>query len=328
LDRDLAEVEREIADLRRITTTQQMNLGEQIAALEARAERLREEIARHPTAWQRVQLARHAERPRIGDYIAALTSEFLELHGDRAFGDDPAMVAGLGMIDGRPAAIVGHAKGRDTRENIARRFGMPNPEGYRKALRVMTLAERLHAPIVTLIDTAGAFPGKEAEERGQSEAIARSLLEMARLRTPIVAVITGEGGSGGALGIGLCDVLLMVEHAVYSVISPEGCAAILWRDGSRAPEAAEALRLTAHDLATFGIVDEIIPEPPGGAHRHRDDAVAAVAESVRRHLAACAGRPKESLIAARYEKYRRIGRVREGSAVVAGTTPTAGGQAV
>ncbi len=328
MDRDLAEVEREIADLRRITTTQQMNLGEQIAALEARAERLREEIARHPTAWQRVQLARHAERPRIGDYIAALTSEFLELHGDRAFGDDPAMVAGLGMIDGRPAAIVGHAKGRDTRENIARRFGMPNPEGYRKALRVMTLAERLHAPIVTLIDTAGAFPGKEAEERGQSEAIARSLLEMARLRTPIVAVITGEGGSGGALGIGLCDVLLMVEHAVYSVISPEGCAAILWRDGSRAPEAAEALRLTAHDLATFGIVDEIIPEPPGGAHRHRDDAVAAVAESVRRHLAACAGRPKESLIAARYEKYRRIGRVREGSAVVAGTTPTAGGQAV
>jgi len=327
LDRDLAEVEREIADLRRITTTQQMNLGEQIAALEARAERLREEIARHPTAWQRVQLARHAERPRIGDYIAALTSEFLELHGDRAFGDDPAMIAGLGMVDGRPAAIVGHAKGRDTRENIARRFGMPNPEGYRKALRVMTLAAKLRAPVVTLIDTAGAFPGKEAEERGQSEAIARSLLEMARLRTPIVAVITGEGGSGGALGIGLCDVLLMMEHAVYSVISPEGCAAILWRDGSRAPEAAEALRLTAHDLAEFGIVDEIIPEPPGGAHRHRDDAVAAVVESVRRHLAACARRPEESLIAARYEKYRRIGRVRRGSAEAAGTTPAAGGQA-
>ena len=275
LERDLAEVEREIGELRRITTARRMDLGDQIAALELRADHLREEITRHPSPWQTVQLARHSGRPKIDDYIAGLTSEFAELHGDRAFGDDPAIIAGLGMIDGRPAALIGHAKGRDTRENIARRFGMPNPEGYRKALRVMALAEKLRAPVVTLIDTPGAFPGKEAEERGQSEAIARALLRMARLRTPIITVITGEGGSGGALAVGMGDVLLMLEHAVYSVISPEGCAAILWRDASRAKDAAQALRLTAPDLAALGIVDEIIPEPPGGAHRHRDDAVAA-----------------------------------------------------
>ncbi len=310
-ERDLADVEREIGELRRITTAQRLDLAEQISALELRAEGLREEIARHPSPWQRVQLARHAERPKVDDYIAGLTSEFAELHGDRAFGDDPAIIAGLGLIDGRPAALIGHAKGRDTRENIARRFGMPNPEGYRKALRVMALAEKLHAPVVTLIDTPGAFPGKEAEERGQSEAIARALLKMARLRTPIITVITGEGGSGGALAVGMGDVLLMLEHAVYSVISPEGCAAILWRDASRAKEAAEALHLTAPDLVELGIADEIIPEPPGGAHRHRDDAVAAVAAAVRRRLAACEGRSEESLVAGRYEKYRRIGRIRD-----------------
>jgi acetyl-CoA carboxylase carboxyl transferase subunit alpha len=326
LERDLADVEREIGALRRITTAQRMDLGEQISALEARAEWLRVEIARHPTAWQTVQLARHPERPRIGDYIEGLTSEFVELHGDRSFGDDPAIVVGLGMIDGRPAAIIGHAKGRDTRENIARRFGMPNPEGYRKAVRVMQLAEKLRIPVVTLIDTAGAFPGKDAEERGQSEAIARSLLAMAHLRTPIVSVITGEGGSGGALAVGVCDVLLMMEHAVYSVISPEGCAAILWRDASRARDAADALRLTARDLAGFGIVDEIIPEPPGGAHRHREDAVVAVAQAVRRHLAAQRGRAEESLVAARYQRYRRIGYVRDASESGAAASYDAGRQ--
>ncbi len=275
-ERDLAEVEREIGELRRITTAQRLDLVDQIAALELRAEGLREEIARHPSPWQQVQLARHAERPKVDDYIAGLTSEFAELHGDRAFGDDPAIVAGLGMIDGRPAALIGHAKGRDTRENIARRFGMPNPEGYRKSLRVMALAEKLRIPVITLIDTPGAYPGKEAEERGQSEAIARALLQMARLRTPIITVITGEGGSGGALAVGMGDVLLMLEHAVYSVISPEGCAAILWRDAARAKDAAQALHLTAPDLVGLGIADEIIPEPPGGAHRHRDDTIAAV----------------------------------------------------
>ena len=323
LERDLAEVEREIGELRRINTSQRMDLAEQIAALERRAEHLSEEIARNPSPWQTVQLARHQERPKVDDYIAGLTSEFVELHGDRAFGDDPAIVAGLGMIDGRTVAIVGHAKGRDTRENIARRFGMPNPEGYRKALRVMTLAAKLHAPVLTLIDTPGAFPGKEAEERGQSEAIARTLLEMARLRTPIVTVITGEGGSGGALAVGLGDVLLMLEHAIYSVISPEGCAAILWRDAARARDAAQALRLTAPDLVALGIVDEIVPEPPGGAHRHRDDAIAGVGAAVRPHLAACADGSEESLLANRYDKYRRIGRVRD----TAASEPAAGGGA-
>ncbi len=326
LERDLAEVERELRELRRITTTQRMDLAAQITALEARAEQLREEIARNPSPWQTVQLARHPGRPRVGDYIAGVATAFVELHGDRAFRDDPAIMAGLGMVDGHPAAIVGHAKGRDTKENISRNFGMPNPEGYRKALRVMRLAEKLGAPVVTLIDTPGAFPGKEAEERGQSEAIARALLDMARLRTPIVTVITGEGGSGGALAIGMGDTVLMLEHAIYSVISPEGCAAILWRDGSRGREAAQALRIRARDLAEFGVVDEIIREPPGGAHAHPDAAVAAVAAAVHRHLGALTGRPAEELRAARYDKFRRLGRLRdlEEPHPVVAETPLAG----
>jgi len=313
LEREAAELERQILELRKITSEQRMDLNTQIAALEIRARDLREAITRDPSPWQTVQLARHPDRPKIGDYVAALAGEFVELHGDRAFRDDPAIVAGLGWVGtpGRTAALIGHAKGRDTRENIARNFGMPNPEGYRKAIRVMKLAEKLGCPVVTLIDTPGAYPGKEAEERGQSEAIARSLLEMARLRTPIVTVITGEGGSGGALAIGIGDVVLMLEHAIYSVISPEGCAAILWRDSARSREAAAALRITSTDLAGFGIVDEIIPEPAGGAHTNRGATVDAVAGAVRRHLAALAGRPMEAVLAARYEKFRRLGRVRE-----------------
>ncbi len=311
LERNLAIAEQEIEELRRISASGRVDLEAQIASLEARAEELREAIARDPSPWQRVQLARHAGRPKIGDYIAGLMTDFVELHGDRTFRDDSAIVAGLGFIEGRPAALIGHAKGRDTRENIARNFGMPNPEGYRKATRVMKLAEKLGHPIITLIDTQGAFPGKEAEERGQSEAIARALLEMARVRTPIVTVITGEGGSGGALAVGMGDVILMLEHAVYSVISPEGCAAILWRDGSRGREAAEALRITARDLSEFGIVDEIVPEPPGGAHRQPDAAVGAVAAAVRRHLGVLTAQPVDALLTARYEKFRRIGRLRD-----------------
>jgi acetyl-CoA carboxylase carboxyl transferase subunit alpha len=339
LERTLAEVEREIRELRKITNEQRMDLNSQIAILEVRARELREAIARDPSPWQTVQLARHPERPKVGDYIAALARDFVELHGDRMYRDDPAIVAGLGWIDmpnggaslagaggppdrglagnhvikaaGTTAALIGHAKGRDTRENIARNFAMPNPEGYRKAVRVMKLAEKLRCPVVTLIDTPGAYPGKDAEERGQSEAIARALLEMARLRTPIVTVITGEGGSGGALAIGIGDVVLMLEHAVYSVISPEGCAAILWRDGTRSREAAAALRITAPDLAGFGIVDEIIPEPAGGAHADRGAAANAVAGAVRRQLDLLLDRPLDALLEARYEKFRRIGRVRE-----------------
>jgi acetyl-CoA carboxylase carboxyl transferase subunit alpha len=285
-----------------------MDLAQQIASLQAHVEAVREEIARDPTAWQTVRLARDLARPKVMDYVAGLMTGFIELHGDRRFRDDPAIVAGLGLVDGRPAAVIGHAKGRDTRENIKRNFGSPLPEGYRKATRIMRLAEKLRLPLITLIDTQGAAPGKEAEERGQSEAIASALLAMARLCTPIVTVITGEGGSGGALAIGIGDVVLMLDKAVYSVISPEGCAAILWRDGSRTQAAARALRLTARDLVGFGIVDEIIAEPAGGAQRHPDLAVAAVAAAVRRHLAALAERPVDELVMARYEKYRRIGR--------------------
>lgn len=326
LERDLAEVEREIRALRKITNEQRLDLNGQIATLEVRAQELREAIARDPSPWQTVLLARHADRPKVGDYIAALARDFVELRGDRLFRDDPAIVAGLGWVEtpagGRPAALIGHAKGRDTRENIARNFAMPNPEGYRKAIRVMKLAEKLRCPVITLIDTPGAYPGKEAEQRGQSEAIARALLEMAGLRTPIVTVITGEGGSGGALAIGIADTVLMLEHAVYSVISPEGCAAILWRDGSRSREAAAALRITAPDLAGFGIVDEIIPEPPGGAHADRGAAVNAVAAAVRRRLGLLLERPLDALLEARYEKFRRIGRVREMDVPVA---PAPGG---
>ena len=316
LERELEGVEREIAELKRITQSNQgLDLTRQIGVLEQRAEALGDAIARDPTPWQTVQIARHPERPKIGDYMAGLTTDFVELHGDRVFRDDPAIVGGLGDVDGRTTAVIGHAKGRDTRENIARNFGMPNPEGYRKAVRIMHLAAKLRAPVVTLIDTPGAFPGREAEERGQSEAIATALIEMARLRTPTIAVITGEGGSGGALAIGVGDIVLMLERAVYSVISPEGCAAILWRDGSRSREAARALRLTARDLVGFGIVDEIVPEPDGGAHRHPDQAVAAVASAVRRHLITLAARPVETLLRTRYEKYRRIGRLRDLSQV-------------
>jgi acetyl-CoA carboxylase carboxyl transferase subunit alpha len=312
LERELEAVEREIAALKRFSANDRaLDLTRQISSLQERAGALQDAIAAHPTAWQTVRLARHVERPKIADYIAGIAVDFVELHGDRAFREDPAIVAGLGLVDGRAAAVIGHAKGRDTRENIARNFGMPNPEGYRKAIRVMHLAEKLDAPVITLIDTPGASPGKEAEERGQSEAIARALIGMATLRTPIVSVITGEGGSGGALAIGVGDVVLMLEHAVYSVISPEGCAAILWRDGSRGREAAKALRLTAPDLVQFGIVDEVIPEPAGGAHRHPDHTVAAVAQAVHRHLAALRDRPAESLVTARYEKYRRIGHFKD-----------------
>jgi acetyl-CoA carboxylase carboxyl transferase subunit alpha len=312
LERELEAAEREITELKRITHTNQgLDLARQIGVLEQRAEALRTAIASNPTPWQTVQIARHPERPKIGEYVAGLMTDFVELHGDRAFRDDPAIVAGLGFVDGRTTVVIGHAKGRDTRENIARNFGMPNPEGYRKAVRLMHLAAKLHAPVVTLIDTPGAFPGKEAEERGQSEAIAKALIEMARLRAPTIAVITGEGGSGGALAIGVGDVVLMLERAVYSVISPEGCAAILWRDGARGREAARALRLTARDLLEFGIVDEIVPEPEGGAHRHPDQVVAAVASAVRRHLTALTARPLETLLRTRYEKFRRIGRLRD-----------------
>ncbi len=259
------------------------------------------------TPWQRCQLARHPDRPYTLAYIHGIFTDFTELHGDRRFADDPAIVAGFALLDGEPVAVMGHQKGRDTAEKVRRNFGMPRPEGYRKALRVMDLAARFGRPIVTFIDTPGAYPGIDAEERGQAEAIATNLITMAGLPVPIVAVVTGEGGSGGALALGVTDRVLMLENAVYSVISPEGCAAILWKDQSRAEDAARALRLTAHDLKELGVADEIIPEPPGGAHT--DAAVMAqnVGRHLRQHLRVLSRLKPQVLIARRAKKYRDLG---------------------
>jgi acetyl-CoA carboxylase carboxyl transferase subunit alpha len=259
------------------------------------------------TPWQRCQIARHPERPYTLDYIGTIFSGFMQLHGDRRYADDPAIVAGFALFDGDPVAIVGHQKGRDTNEKLRRNFGMPRPEGYRKALRIMHLAARFRRPIISFVDTPGAYPGIHAEERGQAEAIADNLIEMARLPVPIVVLVTGEGGSGGALALGVGDRVLMLEHAIYSVISPEGCAAILWKDQNRAEDAAKALRLTARDLKHFGVIDEILPEPAGGAHMDPRTMAEAVGGALRRHLRQLRKIKPDALIARRYKKYRALG---------------------
>lgn len=309
LDRQLQELEGEVERLRRMAREQAIDLNGEIAALEARAEDVRKKIYTNPTPWQIVQLARHPQRPRLVDFVASLFTDVVELHGDRVFRDDPAMLAALARFEGQSVVVVGHNKGKDTKENIARSFGMPYPEGYRKALRAMRLAEKFHYPVVAFVDTPGAFPGDEAEERGQAEAIARNIEEMSRLRTPVMVVITGEGGSGGALAIAVGDLILMLQYAIYTVISPEGCAAILWRDATKAPEAAAALRLTAKDLKGLEVVDEILPEPFGGAHRDPEASIGAVRAALQRHLPALGQLPVGTLLERRYEKYRRLGRV-------------------
>ncbi len=268
-----------------------------------------DEVFSNLTPYQRCQVARHADRPYTLDYIASLFTDFTELHGDRRFGDDPAVVAGFALFDGEPTAVIGHQKGRDTADKLQRNFGMPRPEGYRKALRVMELAARFQRPVISFIDTPGAYPGIDAEERGQAEAIAFNLREMANLPVPIVVVVTGEGGSGGALGLAVGDRILMLEHAVYSVISPEGCAAILWKDQTRAEDAAKALRLTARDLKQIGIIDEILPEPDGGAHMDPRAMAATVEAAVRRHLKQIRRLKPDTLRARRYKKYRAMGKV-------------------
>ncbi|HOC43742.1 MAG TPA: acetyl-CoA carboxylase carboxyltransferase subunit alpha [Thermoanaerobaculales bacterium] len=259
------------------------------------------------TPWQRCQIARHPERPYTLDYIDAIFTGFTQLHGDRRFADDPAIVAGFAMLDGDPVAVVGHQKGRDTNEKLRRNFGMPRPEGYRKAMRIMHLAARFRRPIISFVDTPGAYPGIHAEERGQAEAIADNLAEMSRLPVPIVVVVTGEGGSGGALALGIGDRILMLEHAIYSVISPEGCAAILWKDQSRAEDAAKALRLTANDLKHFGVVDEVLSEPFGGAHMNPRATAEAVGTAIRRHLRQLRKVKADALLTRRYKKYRALG---------------------
>ena len=279
----------------------------EVERLEGKLKKLSREVYENLTPWQKTLVARHPNRPFTLDYVRVLIRDFVEWHGDRAFADDPAIVAGFGFLGARAVAVIGHQKGRDTREKIRRNFGMPRPEGYRKALRVMKLAEKFGKPVLSFIDTPGAFPGLESEERGVAEAIARNLLEMSALRTPIVTTVIGEGGSGGALGIGIGDVVLMLEHSVYSVISPEGCAAILWKDQARAKEAAEAMRLTAADCKALGVIDEVLPEPPGGAHADPVATIDTVGRAIDGRLERLVLLPVEALLEARYAKFRAMG---------------------
>lgn len=310
-EKPILELERRIEDLRHLATEENLSIHEQLRDLEATADRLRKQIYSSLTRWQRVQLARHPRRPYTLDYLRMLTPDFLELHGDRSYADDKSIVGGIAMFEGRPIVVIGHQKGRDTKENLYRNFGMPHPEGYRKALRLMQLGEKLGNPIVTLIDTPGAYPGIGAEERGQSEAIARNLREMARLRVPIVSVVIGEGGSGGALALGVADVVLMLENAIYSVISPEGCAAILWSDRAKAPEAAEAMKLTAADIVKLGVVDEVLEEPMGGAHWDPEATASVLRDAVARNLERLEALSERELLDRRLEKYLRMGVVVE-----------------
>jgi acetyl-CoA carboxylase carboxyl transferase subunit alpha len=316
-EKPILDIERRIEDARSLAREGDLGAEEELKRLERKAERLRREIYSKLTRWQRVKLARHPRRPYTLDYLRVIAPGFLELHGDRRFGDDPAIVAGLAVLEDLPVVIVGHQKGRDTKENIYRNFGMAHPEGYRKALRLMRLGANFGIPIVTLVDTPGAYPGLGAEERGQSEALARNILEMAHLPVPIVTVVIGEGGSGGALAIAVGDVVLMLENSIYSVITPEGCAAILWKDASRAEQAAEALRLTAPDLLELKVIDEIIPEPLGGAHRDPEETAKRVKDAVVRHFRALVGLPAQELLDRRLEKYMRMGVYLEESAAPA-----------
>ena len=313
-EKPLLELERRIEDARGLAQDGDQAAQEEVQRLERKVERLRQEIYSKLTRWQRVKLARHPRRPYTLDYLKVIAPDFVELHGDRRFADDPAIVGGLAIVDGLPLVIIGHQKGRDTKENIHRNFGMAHPEGYRKALRLMRLAANFGIPIVTMVDTPGAYPGLGAEERGQSEALARNILEMAHLPVPIVTVVIGEGGSGGALAIAVGDVVMMLENSIYSVITPEGCAAILWKDSSKAEQAAEALKLTANDLLELKVVDEVIPEPLGGAHRDPDETARRVQEVVLRHVRALIGLPAQELLDRRLEKYMRMGVYLEESA--------------
>jgi acetyl-CoA carboxylase carboxyl transferase subunit alpha len=306
-EKPVLELEQKIEALRDQASEGGIDANRELEDLERKAETLRRDIYAKLTPYQRVQLARHPRRPYTLDYIQAIFTDWEELHGDRGYADDPAIVGGAGMLDGRPVMVIGQQKGRDTKENLKRRFGMPNPEGYRKALRLMRMADRFHMPIVTLVDTPGAYPGLGAEERGQAEAIAVNLREMARLRVPIVTAVIGEGGSGGALAIAVSNVVVMFENSVYSVISPEGCASILWRDGKKASLAAEALKLTGRDLGQLGIVDGILPEPVGGAHRDPQAAAKTLRDAITGHLERLSALDGEALVEDRLKKFRRMG---------------------
>ena len=310
-EKPILDLQLQLDELLKKSADQSMDVSAEATAIREKLDQLKETTYRNLTAWQRVQIARHPARPYMLDYVNLCFSEFLEVHGDRHTGDDHAVPAGFATIGGRKVVVIGQQKGRDTKENLKRNFGCAHPEGYRKALRLMRLAEKFQLPIVSLIDTPGAYPGVQSEERNIAEAIAFNLREMMTLKTPIIAIVLGEGGSGGALGIGVADRVLMLENAYYSVISPEGCAAILWKHRQHAPEAAEALKLTAPDLARLGIVDEVIAEPTGGAHHDLPATAAHVKDAILRHLAALQSAKPAALLRDRYAKFRRFGVVEE-----------------
>lgn len=306
-EKPLHELEMQLQNLRKLSEEQKLDVSGEIRAIEAKLEVTKANIHKHLTPWQKVQLARHPHRPYALDYIKAIFENFQELHGDRLYRDDQAIIGGPAFLDGQPVMILGQQKGRNTKENLRRNFGCPNPEGYRKALRLMRLAEKFHMPVIALVDTPGAYPGIGAEERHVAEAIAVNLREMSKLNTPTIAVVIGEGGSGGALGIAVSDVVLIMENAYYSVISPEGCAAILWKDRAHAPRAAEALQMTADKLYEAGIVDGIVPEPLGGAHLDPDTAAKNLKAVLLTNLARLGAMAPKAMLDERYQKYRKLG---------------------
>lgn len=310
-EKPLHALEQQLVNLRKLSEEQKMDVSEEIEAIEKKFASTQKEIYAKLTAWQRVQLSRHPQRPYALDYVKAIFTNFTELNGDRSFGNDQALIGGIAFFEGKPVMIIAQQKGRDTKEKIRRNFGMPQPEGYRKALRLMKMAAKFDMPIVCFIDTPGAYPGVKSEERHVSEAIAINLREMATFKVPVIAIVIGEGGSGGALGIGVADRILILENAYYSVISPEGCAAILWKDRAAAPKAAEALKITSHDLEKLGIVDDVIDEPLGGAHRNPERTIEKVRQAIKKNLEKLSELGKKELVEARYEKYRKMGEYEE-----------------
>ncbi len=306
-EKPIADLEKKIEELTLFTSNGNIDLEEEILKLHKKADQLRAEIYSRLTPWQKAQISRHPNRPYTLDYIEAMLTDFTEMHGDRSFADDPAIVCGMARLDGTPVVVIGHQKGRTTKEKIIRNFGMPNPEGYRKALRLMRFAEKFNKPLITFIDTPGAYPGIGAEERGQGESIARNLSVMSGLAVPVVTVVIGEGGSGGALALGVADRVLMLEHATYSVISPEGCAAILWNNGTKANEAADLLKITAQDLFQMKVIDEMVEEPIGGAHRDPRRAAELLKEAIYRNLSDIKRIPPPDLVKLRYDKFRNLG---------------------
>nr|CRH08206.1 Acetyl-coenzyme A carboxylase carboxyl transferase subunit alpha [Candidatus Magnetococcus massalia] len=306
-ERPIGELMAKVDELRHLSSNADINIAQEITLLEEKASNLTEEIFGKLSPWQKTQLSRHPDRPYTSDYLEMVFDDFCELHGDRAFSDDSAIIAGMAKLDGQDVMVIGHEKGRGTKEKVTRNFGMPRPEGYRKALRLMKMAEKFRMPIICLIDTPGAYPGKGAEERGQAEAIARNLKEMITLTVPVICVVIGEGGSGGALAIGVGNRVMMMQYAIYSVISPEGCASILWKDASKASLASEAMRLTADEILELGVIDNIVPEPVGGAHREPAEAAKMLKGYIQRQLSSLSELGPDQLVNQRYEKFMAMG---------------------